>query len=133
MREMILGGKGALPQQVIDYFDNVDNLDSDQVLTAVNLFKQATRSFDGRITRINPRGIKDDTRVKFEALANVVDTLGNDAAPEFLNNLQIYMDKTKEAKDEMLLADKFDYVVENDILEKSYKEVFKLVNNFFIE
>ena len=102
MREMIFGGRGALPQQVIDYFDNVDNLDSDQVLTAVNLFKQATRSFDGRITRINPRGIKDDTRVKFEALANVVDTLGNDRAPEFLNNLQIYMDKTKDQKDEML-------------------------------
>ena len=102
MQEMILGGKGALPQQVIDYFDSVDNLDSDQILTAVSLYSLAKRSFDGRITRINPRGIKDDTRVKFEALANVVDTLGNAAAPDFLNNLQIYMDKTKESKDEML-------------------------------
>ena len=27
----------------------------------------------------------------------------------------------------------YDYVVENDILEKSYKEVFKLVNNFINE
>ena len=102
MKEMIFNAKGALPQQAIDYFDNVDNLDSDQILTAVSLFKRATRSFDGTFTRINPRGIKDDTRVKFEALANVVDTLGNKAAPEFLNKLQIYMDKTKESKDEML-------------------------------
>ena len=31
------------------------------------------------------------------------------------------------------LAEKFDYVVENDILDKSYKEVFKLVNNFINE
>ena len=35
-----------------------------------------------------------------------------------------------KAKTEILLADKFYYVFENDILEKSYKEVFKLVNNF---
>ena len=45
-------------------------------------------------------------------------------------NIKIRIDK---AKDEILLADKFDYVVENDILEKSYKEVFKLVNNFIHE
>ena len=43
------------------------------------------------------------------------------------SNIKIRIDK---AKDEMLLADKFDYVVENDILEKSYNEVFNLVNNF---
>ena len=46
------------------------------------------------------------------------------------SNIKIRIDK---AKDESLLADKFDYVVENDILEKSYKEVFKLVNNFIHE
>ena len=46
------------------------------------------------------------------------------------SNIKIRIDK---AKDEILLADKFDYVVENDILEKSYKEVFKLVNNFIHE
>ena len=46
------------------------------------------------------------------------------------SNIKIRVDK---AKDEMLLADKFDYIVENDILEKSYKEVFKLVNNFINE
>ena len=44
------------------------------------------------------------------------------------SNIKIRIDK---AKDEILLADKFDYVVENDILKKSFKEVFKLVNNFF--
>lgn len=43
------------------------------------------------------------------------------------SNIKTRVDK---AKDEMLLADKFDYVVENDILEKSYNEVFNLVNNF---
>ena len=46
------------------------------------------------------------------------------------SNIKIRIDK---AKDEILLADNFDYVVENDILEKSYKEVFKLVNNFIHE
>ena len=46
------------------------------------------------------------------------------------SNIKIRVDK---AKDEMLLADKFDCIVENDILEKSYKEVFKLVNNFINE
>ena len=46
------------------------------------------------------------------------------------SNIKIRIDK---AKDEILLADKFDYVVENDILDKSYKEVFKLVNNFINE
>ena len=46
------------------------------------------------------------------------------------SNIKIRIDK---AKDEILLADKFDYVVENDILEKSYNEVFKLVNNFIHE
>ena len=49
---------------------------------------------------------------------------------ETAENIKIRIDK---AKDEMLLADKFDYIIENDILEKSYKEVFKLVNNFINE
>ena len=43
------------------------------------------------------------------------------------SNIKTRVDK---AKDEMLLADKFDCVVENDILETSYNEVFNLVNNF---
>ena len=46
------------------------------------------------------------------------------------SNIKIRIDK---AKDEILLADKFDYIVENDILEKSYREVFNLVNNFINE
>ena len=46
------------------------------------------------------------------------------------SNIKIRIDK---AKDEILLADNFDYVVENNILEKSYKEVLKLVNNFIHE
>ena len=46
------------------------------------------------------------------------------------SNIKIRIDK---AKDEILFADKFDYVVENDILEKSFKEVYKLVNNFINE
>ena len=46
------------------------------------------------------------------------------------SNIKIRIDK---AKDEMLLADKFDHIVENDILEKSYKEVFRIVNNFINE
>ena len=44
--------------------------------------------------------------------------------------IKIRIDK---AKNEILLADKFDYIVENDILEKSYREVFNLVNNFINE
>ena len=46
------------------------------------------------------------------------------------SNIKIRIDK---AINEMLLADKFDYIVENDVLEKSYEEVFKLVNNFINE
>ena len=46
------------------------------------------------------------------------------------SNIKIRLEK---AKDEMLLADKFDYIVENNIIEKSYSEVFKLVNNFINE
>ena len=46
------------------------------------------------------------------------------------SNIKIRIDK---AKNEILLADKFDYIVENDILEKSYREVFNLVNNFINE
>ena len=38
--------------------------------------------------------------------------------------------RIEKAIDEMLLASKFDCIVENTILEKSYLEVFKLVNNF---
>ncbi len=45
-------------------------------------------------------------------------------------SIKIRIDK---AKNEILLADKFDYIVENDILEKSYREVFNLVNNFINE
>ena len=41
--------------------------------------------------------------------------------------------RINKAKNEILLADKFDYIVENDILEKSYREVFNLVNNFINE
>ena len=41
--------------------------------------------------------------------------------------------RIKKAKNEILLADKFDYIVENDILKKSYSKVFKLVNNFINE
>lgn len=46
------------------------------------------------------------------------------------SSIKIRIDK---AKNEILLADKFDYIVENDILEKSYREVFNLVNNFINE
>ena len=41
--------------------------------------------------------------------------------------------RINKAKNEILLADKFDYIVENDILEKSYRKVFNLVNNFINE
>ena len=41
--------------------------------------------------------------------------------------------RIKKAKNEILLADKFDCIVENDILKKSYSKVFKLVNNFINE
>ena len=45
--------------------------------------------------------------------------------------IKIRIDK---AKNEILLADKFDYIVENDILEKVYIEKFSnLVNNFINE
>ena len=46
------------------------------------------------------------------------------------SSIKIRIDK---AKNEILLADKFDYIVENDILEKSYRKVFNLVNNFINE
>ena len=46
------------------------------------------------------------------------------------SSIKIRIDKSKN---EILLADKFDYIVENDILEKSYREVFNLVNNFINE
>ena len=46
------------------------------------------------------------------------------------SSIKIRIDK---AKNEILLADRFDYIVENDILEKSYREVFNLVNNFINE
>lgn len=46
------------------------------------------------------------------------------------SSIKIRIDK---AKNEILLADKFDYIVENDILEKSYREVLNLVNNFINE
>lgn len=49
---------------------------------------------------------------------------------ETYSSIKIRIDK---AKNEILLADKFDYIVENDILEKSYREVFNLVNNFINE
>ena len=38
-----------------------------------------------------------------------------------------------KAKDEILLADKFDYIVENNILETSYSKVLELVNSFINE
>ncbi len=41
--------------------------------------------------------------------------------------------RINKAKNEILLADKFDYIVENDILEKSYRKVLSLVNNFINE
>ena len=41
--------------------------------------------------------------------------------------------RIEKASGEMMLATEFDCIVENDILEKSYKEVFRLVNNFINE
>ena len=41
--------------------------------------------------------------------------------------------RIEKAKHEMMLATEFDCIVENDILEKSYTEVFRLVNNFINE
>ena len=41
--------------------------------------------------------------------------------------------RISKAKDEMLLADKFDYIVENNILETSYIRVFELVKSFINE
>ena len=38
--------------------------------------------------------------------------------------------RIEKAKDEILLANKFDFIVENDILEKSYGKVLNLINNF---
>ena len=38
--------------------------------------------------------------------------------------------RIEKAKDEILLAKEFNCIVENDILEKSYSQVFELVNNF---
>ena len=38
--------------------------------------------------------------------------------------------RIEKAKDEILLANKFDFIVENDILEKSYAKVLNLINNF---
>ena len=41
--------------------------------------------------------------------------------------------RINKAKDEILLADKFDYIVENNILETSYSIVLELVNSFINE
>ena len=41
--------------------------------------------------------------------------------------------RINKAKDEILLADKFDYIVENNILETSYSKVLELVNGFINE
>ena len=38
--------------------------------------------------------------------------------------------RIEKAKNEILLANKFDFIVENDILEKSYGKVLNLINNF---
>ena len=38
--------------------------------------------------------------------------------------------RIEKAEDEILLANKFDFIVENDILEKSYGKVLNLINNF---
>ena len=38
-----------------------------------------------------------------------------------------------KAKDEILLSDKFDYIVENNILETSYSKVLELVKSFINE
>ena len=38
--------------------------------------------------------------------------------------------RIEKARDEILLANKFDFIVENDILEKSYEKVLNLINNF---
>ena len=41
--------------------------------------------------------------------------------------------RINKAKDEILLADKFDYIVENNILETSYNKVLELVKSFINE
>ena len=41
--------------------------------------------------------------------------------------------RIEKAKDEMSQADKFDHIVENDILENSFNEVLELVQNFINE
>ena len=38
--------------------------------------------------------------------------------------------RTEKAKDEILLADQFDHIVENNVLENSFNEVLELVRNF---
>jgi len=46
------------------------------------------------------------------------------------SSIKIRIDK---AKDEILLADKFDHIVENDFLEVSYSKVLELVKKFINE
>ena len=41
--------------------------------------------------------------------------------------------RIEKAKDEMSQADKFDHIVENNILENSFNEVLELVQNFINE
>ena len=41
--------------------------------------------------------------------------------------------RIEKAKDEILLADQFDYIVENNVLENSFNEVLELVQNFIAE
>ena len=41
--------------------------------------------------------------------------------------------RVEKAKDEILLADQFDYIVENNVLENSFNEVLELVQNFINE
>ena len=41
--------------------------------------------------------------------------------------------RVEKAKDEILLADQFDHIVENNVLENSFNEVLELVQNFINE
>ena len=41
--------------------------------------------------------------------------------------------RIEKAKDEILLADQFDHIVENNVLENSFNEVLELVQNFINE
>ena len=41
--------------------------------------------------------------------------------------------RIEKAKDEILLANQFDHIVENNVLENSFNEVLKLVQNFINE